>query len=57
MKYVNSEAREFKIIPVLQVCIVFTDSWYRNQPPKHQSVDNQGVPGRYPKAELEKECV
>lgn len=44
-------------VPVLQIGVVFADGWYRNQPPKDQSVDNQGIPGRNPEAELKKECV
>lgn len=56
-KSVKFEGSEFKIVPFLQVSIVLTDGWYCNQPPKDQSVDNQGVSGRNPKAELEKECV
>jgi hypothetical protein len=54
MKYLKFVSRELKSIPVLQICIVFADGWYRNQPPKDQSVDDQGVPGSNPKTELRK---
>jgi len=55
--FVKSEPSDFKIIPVLQVGIILADGWYRNQPPKHQPIDDQWVPRRNPQAELEKECV
>lgn len=57
MKYAKFEVCRSNIIPVLQVCVVFADGWYRNQPPKDQSVNNQRVPRRNPKAEFKKECV
>lgn len=43
--------------PVLQVGVVLADGRNSNQPPKDQSVHNQGIPWRDPEAEFEEKCV